>query len=57
MGCDQMQFIFQHSPPCSQDTSFLVGNINFSVHPYVYTPKQKYKITLKNEEKDIVYNS
>ena len=23
---------------------------------YIYTPGQKYKTTLKNEEKDIVYN-
>ena len=23
---------------------------------YVYTPEQKYKTTLKDEEKDIVYN-
>ena len=25
-------------------------------YTYIYTPGQKYKITLKNEEKDSVYN-
>ena len=26
------------------------------IYIYIYTPWQKYKTTLKNEEKDIVYN-
>ena len=26
------------------------------IYTYIYTPVQKYKTTLKNEEKDIVYN-
>ena len=31
--------------------------LEISLFPiYIYTPGQKYKTTLKNEEKDIVYN-
>ena len=26
------------------------------IYIYAYTPEQKYKTTIKNEEKDIVYN-
>ena len=32
------------------------GKSNFFHIHYIYAPRQKYKITLKNEEKDIVYN-
>ena len=29
---------------------------NLDIYIHLYTPGQKYKVTLKNEEKDIVYN-
>ena len=31
-------------------------SLSLSIYIYIYTPEQKYKTTIKNEEKDIVYN-
>ena len=34
----------------------LTGSVCACIYVYLHTPGQKYKTTLKNEEKDIVYN-
>ena len=34
----------------------IIGQIYIYIYIHTHTPGQKYKTTLKNEEKDIVYN-